>query len=156
MGQVESNQSEGDFFSLTPEEQKIINEQSKIFECFFRHPTFENYQTIRSIDEIYERCLGDKYRIFLLAVREKNTSFEDPLSDEEKSSLQKTTSRLTSKDSILSPNDLDTMWVLYYATGESKYPERILHVCNEDTKQNFAVRGAAAWSYNSHVEQGKL
>ncbi len=124
-------------------------------DCFFRNPSIEHYRSIRKNDESLKKTLGKKYDIFLLEVRDKNTSFEEPLTQDEKSSLEADKQRLFADKACLNPEDLDMLWVLHYATGEKQYSEKVRLVSN-DPAQNNIIRAAAGWSYLSHAETGRL
>lgn len=161
MGQEQSSTNtenivgQDDTSSLTPAEKALIVNQNEIFSCFFRNPTLENYNSIRTLRELYQKALGKKYDIFILAVRKENPSFHEPLDNIEDFFLRGEIQRLMSTESRLTAVDLDKIWILYYATGDKKYPERIVYISN-DPKQHFAVKAAASWSYNSHYVEGKL
>ena len=162
MGQVQSSsvdfitgQNDNTSSPLTSAEKDFLESQQCIFDCFFRNPTFENYKSIRVFDELYKKCLGRNYDVFCLAMREKNPSFDEPLDDAEKSFLQAENQRLMAKESQLSASDLDTLWILYYATGSKEFPDRVLYASN-DFSNHLIIRLAAEWSYNSHKQQGKL
>nr|QBK88138.1 MAG: hypothetical protein LCMAC202_05000 [Marseillevirus LCMAC202] len=140
---------------LTLEEVKAIEEQSDIFNCFYRHPTMENYIAIRSNDTIYQKALGNKYRVFVWAVRDTFTDLKEPLEENDALDYQLEVDRLLDLRNTLTAGDLDRLWTLYYATGDQRFPNRVKSVSNNEL-QPEVVRGAASWSYDSHIQQGLL
>ena len=140
---------------LTTEEIELIVKQSNIFTCFFRNPTLENYQAIRSNDVLYRKALGKKYTVFLMGVRGTFEDLQDPLTEIEDLDYELEVDRLVDLRNALSTNDLDVLWALYYATGDVQFPNRIKAVMNNGL-QHTLIRGAASWSYDSHVRQGLL
>jgi len=144
---------------LLEELTKNTNElmkQKNMLRHFFKHPTKELYQSIRINDEIYQSLLGtNKYKMFIWAVCETYPNFEEALDETTNLDYQLEVDRLLDPRNILTTLDLDILWILYYATGNNTFTNRVKSVvCDE--LQYVLVRSAANWSYNSHVNQGLL
>lgn len=59
----------------------------------------------------------------------------------------------------LTSRDLDRCWCLFYATGDLAFADRVKQVGNQDvgtSVERAAVIGAARWSYQSHLQSGRL
>lgn len=99
--------------------------------------------------------IPEQHNAFLLAAREK-WGVGDKLTPKESEELLDLTTHLLEGDSEqISPGDLDTMWAVYYATGDRRYPDRVQKI-SKCSQIHPAVRGAAMWSYNSHMQQNLL
>ena len=144
-----------DIQELTDDEKKIISEQDDLFRLFYTTPFAENYWAIRQNDKIYRKGLDPKvYQMFVLGMKTHNT-VGDPLTEEETDEYNIETERLLDLSSTLTVMDLDILWILYYATGDIRFPDRVKTVVN-DTYQDLIDQEAAQWSYESHANQGLL
>jgi len=144
-----------DVLDFTPEEIEIVTKQGSVFNCFFRHPTSENYQAIRDNDEIYYKALGTEYDLYLWTIRDTFQDLQQPLSEKERLSYKLAVDRLLDLNNLLTAQDLDALWGLYYASGDLQFTRRIKTVIDSDL-QYAVVRAAAKWSYNSNIQQGLL
>lgn len=141
--------------SLTEVERSTVESMSPLFDTFYKDPTVNNYQLIRNSDDTYQKYLGDKYTLYIWAIREKYKHLNDPLSTEELAQFIKTRTYLATITNRLSARDLDKLWTLYYATGDPQFPHRISLVSNDANQFPF-IRQAATWSYQSHLTAGKI
>ena len=146
---------EDDSQKLTAEEIKLVEDQSDVFNCFFRHPSLENYQAIRSNDVLYQKALGNKYKLYLWALCDTFTELDNPIDENDALDYQLEVDRLLDPRNALNASDLDSLWTLYYATGDQQFPNRVKSILNNEL-QHEIVRGAARWSYDSHIQQGML
>jgi hypothetical protein len=139
---------------LTDNEKEILAGLSGIFDNFYKRPTQENYNIIRAHDSLYFKGNGDSYQYYLLAIHDK-WNLGNP-NNIELSEYKQRLEYLLDPDTILNPKDLDFLWVLFYATGDMKYPNKILEVAEKKTRSTYATVGAAKWSYDSHKNTGRL
>jgi hypothetical protein len=136
---------------LTPEERELIEETSYIFDCFFRHATPENYLAIRKNDSVYQKALGKKYNLFLAAVSERYPNLGG--SSEDSSLFYSESKRLLDIFTSITTTDIDLLWILYYATGDEIYSDRI-YAISIDESQKHIIQKAAEWSINTNIDQG--
>ncbi len=119
---------------------------------FYQNPTQKSYEEIMK----YDKVLNDDapYKIFKLKVR-VTWNIEPTLTNNELEILKQKEEYLLNPDHKLDGCDLDTLWSLFYATGDKVYPDRVYAV-SQDSSQYFAVVSAAKCSYKSHKENGAL
>jgi hypothetical protein len=137
----------------TSEEKEIL---LKVCDCIEKLPEDQsdaNYSQIRAHDKLNSVHIAG-YQLLLSCIHQIYGLGND-ITVEGLSKWKEEERRLLNKSSLLNAYDLDTLWILYAATKDTKYCNRVKEV-SIDTKQEFSTRGAANWSYNSHVEQGKV
>ena len=139
---------------LTAEEKELLQNTVESFETFYKRPTLENYNLIKQHEYVYRKALGQTYTFFTWAIRFKYP-VEEPLTETEAMDYTLELDRLLDKRNFLNAPDLDKLWMLYYATGDAKFPDRVKQIANNPLS-HIIVRSAAEWSYRSHLEQGKL
>ncbi len=133
-----------------------IGKLTNIIENFYKNPSKDDYKTIKNNGTHLAGLIGvDVYLILLFAMRNAHPILDNKLNTKEQKTLDSLESRLMNSERILTPKDLDTLWTLYYATGNIKYPNRVLAV-SKDEKQSFVTREGAGWSYHSHLTEGKI
>ena len=166
MGLTQSNQTiilgEENVPISEPSSIDIIKENQIIFTNFYKTPTIENYKIIRKYDKLYFDSLGIKYMIYYITLNRRynfGENFSNTFGIIRGYLLNKwydyEMNRLMKPTNLLSASDLDSLWCLYYATGDTIYPNRIRGIAFSND-QHILVRSAAIWSYNSHVNQKML
>lgn len=57
-----------------------------------------------------------------------------------------------------SPGDMDFCWLMFYATGDLAFADRVHHISQQSFGSNYttAIIMAARWSYGSHQGSGRL
>lgn len=148
---IENN---GNFESLTNDERQLLESHDEIFSNFHLHPWQKNLDEIKNAEETYIKSIGWKYYVFLIAACNKH-QLTAKYSVEHKTAYNHFHDKIMDLSTILYPSDLDCLWILYYATGDTKYSDRVKHVVTDKTQLKF-VQAAAIWSYNSHVEMKKI
>lgn len=129
--------------------------RNELMQTFHQDPTPENYQFIRQGDEPFRDALGEHiYRAYILGMR-THLPVGEPLDEEESTFFNKEVERLLSSQTTLSSRDLDEMWALFYATGDTRFPDRVRRATTEEFHY-LGVKEAAKWSYESHVRQGRI
>lgn len=123
-----------------------------LMETFSKSPNQSAYNQIIRSDKVLTRSVGPPYPMFKLKARDK-WNLSPALTEEEKKTLSKKESFLLNLENKLCGCDLDTLWSLFYATGDQVYPDRVYSV-SQDKNQHMAVKRAANWSYQSHIEKG--
>lgn len=121
---------------------------------FYQEPSQKSYDAIIEHDEKLTEWSGEPHDFFKLKVRSK-WNLEPALSGEDLEILNSKEKYLLNPDSKLNACDLDTLWSLFYATGDQVYPDRVYKV-SQDKSQHPLVAIAAIGSYNSHREKGVL
>ena len=143
---------------------------------FYKTPSFENYiQLRRYIDpKIKSKKYKNKtyYAMFLHVIHLKYPTYEENYSvsffsrlktcfsdskydscGEDCSSIYR---HIMGNPTLLSMTDIDLLWLCFYGTGDSMYPDQV-KLCALTKKQAFiadaVVKTAAEWSYNNHVLQ---
>jgi len=139
---------------LTDSERAILDQHHEIFTRFHRTPTQQNLDKLRKHDDLYIRSLGDKYCIYLKAICEK--WYLGHFCSSDMNSHRQEVARLLDFKSELDATDLDKLWILYYATGDIKYSDRVKAAFDGRSYSDFPIHLAAKWSYQSHMEQGLL
>ena len=140
---------------LTVDETKIMQEQSDLFDRFYQHPTAENLAKIRKNDLLYMRSSMDyRYPLYLLAIYD--TWNLGNFTSKDVDVFRRTIDYLMAPTTILSAGDLDSLWTLFYATGDKKYTKRILDVATGRVLGEPFTDMAATWSYSSHQKRGLL
>lgn len=65
--------------------------------------------------------------------------------------------KFVSDDRVVDPSKLDTWWVSFFATGDSRYLENLLVYAGEEMPEkdieHMLVIGAATWSFTSNCHQ---
>ncbi len=121
---------------------------------FYQEPTQESYDAIIKHDKKLTEWSGEPHDFFKLKAR-STWNLEPALTDEDLEILNSKEKYLLNPDSKLNACDLDTLWSLFYATGDQVYPDRVYKV-SQDENQHLLVKIAAIGSYNSHREKGVL
>lgn len=152
MGNIDSVE-EGPIFKIERTEEDIKITDKFDLTCFFKITNLSDFQYVISHKKSYLKIYGPKYNDFV--IYHKRTFYPELLSDSENQDLQKIECLLAKPSSEITPEDLDGLWILYYASGDRKFPIRVLEIA-KDVSSTFLIAGAARWSYNSHVQQGFL
>lgn len=133
------------YHELSPDEQTIIESTNEIFSSFYKQPTQEIYQKLFGNEIILSKHMGFKFYMFVIAASLK-FNLEPKISDIQKIMEYKNIcNRLLNPNSLLSAYDLDVLWILYFATGDECYSNRIKNII-ADENQDYLVRMAACWS----------
>lgn len=137
-----------------------LDEPDRLMMNFYRDPTQENLHRLRLNDDLYYRIIGDRYNLYLTAIYNKWGL--GSASNNEAYQLQVNSllgiPRIFDENNLnieefISPHDLDDLWILFYATGDLKYPNRIKDIY-ELKQGDYFVQRAARGSYQSHIDQG--
>ncbi len=134
---------------ITSEEQQILNDTSEAFHKFYTNP-FTNYQILSPHKSIYLKAHGKNFELYQWII--EKTHFGD-----EKINLdyELEIDRLLDPRNFLSFQDLNKLWILYYATGHTVYTDRIKHTARNPLV-NEDIRNEAMSSYNTNIKQGYL
>lgn len=134
---------------------------SSVYEWFGRLTREQQVSFVKTIEQQYRvmiTMVGDRHTLWLAAIahvfghKTKDSSddtFNTTYFEEQSNKL------LHGPMSALSAEDLDRLWILFYATGNVKYAHRVLDVA-ANVVTPVGVRDAAHWSYNSHLADGRL
>lgn len=142
--------------TISNEERQIIQSTGKLMENFHKNPSLKTLEEIRKNEKLIVSAIEWPYWMFLIRAYVKLN--QDPKNIVDHKKLQKYNNKIKEfQDStfIFSPEDLDSLWSLYYASGNLKYPKIVRKVVR-DSKQKIEVRSAAIWSFNSHVKTNRL
>jgi hypothetical protein len=140
---------------------------------FYKNPSFENYIKLRNY--INPRLVSKKnknkmpYALFLYIVHMKFPSYEENYIPSFFSRLVRCFSKLEyvhnvdcsgiyrhimGDATLLCMNDLDILWLCYYATGDTIYPDQVklrASAKKQSLISDSMTKTAAEWSYNNHV-----
>ena len=140
--------------AVTTDESSLLDANKDTICRFYEHPTIENYNIIKSLDSALEKSIGVERRNALMwVIRDTFDQLEDPLTGDDYFDYQILVDRLMDKRNLLTPDDLDTLWMMYYGSGDMMFPNRVKNVA-QTLMQNYLTIGAAKWSYSSHINQG--
>lgn len=113
-------------YKPSEEEMKNVKIFTPLYINFYNHATKENFEEIRKYDDAWYYLQGDKHKLYSLAIRQLHPEFDMPLTPKEKEYLTECLSHLLTSDiEQLSSRDLDRLWSLWYATGNTDYKDRI-------------------------------
>jgi len=111
---------------------------------FFKRTNASDFQHFIDNVKVYTNICEMPFKYFILL--HKQTFYT--ISDEEKKDLEEFLNQPLNP----SPETFDMLWMLFHASGNTLYAEKVLKLGRESSDP--VLINCALWSYKSHVEQG--
>ena len=115
---------------------------------------FENY---RDNQHLYEKMMPSYELDIHLTGCYKFHKLGDPPTETTLARYEKLKSALLNSelDGKMTGKDLDTLWNMYYVSGDPVFANRVLQL-SQSEQAMMVIRKAAAWSYDSNVNSGHV
>lgn len=140
---------------LTEQDEKVVRFLISEIEKFFESEDKQSlYADIIKYRKILKYSLGDKFSLMNYMMKKCWNTEGLPKPKEGKVEfMEAEIAKLMRKTTNLTARDLDKLWFLFYASGDTSFPHRIKEV-SDDLRQHKVIRETARWSCDTHEKKG--